>query len=74
MKTKQPNPWAALDAVMKTDPEPTGPDWFTVEEFTLRYGGSTSNNHKKLLKDKRFTHWKGISARSRRTVTKFKLL
>ena len=38
MKTKtQHNPWAALDALMKTDPEPMGPEWFTIGQFAVRY-------------------------------------
>ena len=72
MKTKtQHNPWAALDALMKADPEPTGPEWFTVYDYTDRYGGSTSGNAAKLKRDTRFKQWTGISGESRRRTTKY---
>ena len=31
------DPWAALDAIMATDPEPMGPEWFTRSQFQERY-------------------------------------
>lgn len=67
------SPWAKLDAIMKADPEPAGPEWFTVEQFTMRYGGSHGGNHAKLRRDKRLERWKGTSADTRRTLTKYRL-
>ena len=32
------NPWAALDAIMAKEQEPTGPEWFTQDDFEARYG------------------------------------
>ena len=34
----QPNPWAALDAIMAKEQEPIGPEWFTQDDFEARYG------------------------------------
>jgi len=42
------DPWAALDAIMATEPEPMGPEWFTVREFAQRYKMSTRNAQQKL--------------------------
>jgi len=72
MKTKkQSNPWAALDAMMKSDPEPTGPEWFTVQQYTERYGGSVQHNTSKLNRDTRLKRWKGTSGHNRRITVKY---
>jgi len=32
------NPWAEMDALMNSNVEPTGEEWFTTEQFAGRYG------------------------------------
>ncbi len=63
MKTKtQSNPWAALDALMKTDPEPTGPEWFTTDDFAERYKltvGGAAQRLKALVTAGKLKKWKG---------------
>jgi len=49
-KTLRPtDPWAAMDALMACDPEPTGPGWFTVAEFADRYKICRRTAHQRLL-------------------------
>ena len=33
MKPTKNNPWAAMDAIVNANPEPTGEEWFTVEQY-----------------------------------------
>lgn len=67
------DPWAALDALMKTEPEPTGPEWFTVDQYTARYGGSRGHNYQKLIRDRRLEQWKGTGASTKRVTLKFRV-
>jgi len=46
--SKRTDPWAALDAIMATDPEPMGPEWFTCAEFADRYKMNPRTAHAKL--------------------------
>lgn len=49
-KTSRPtDPWAAMDALMAYEPEPTGPEWFTVQEFVQRYKMVHRTGHARLL-------------------------
>lgn len=63
MKTKtQHNPWAALDALMKADPEPTGPEWFTIGQFAVRYDLThcgAAGRLGKMERAKQVVKWKG---------------
>ncbi len=63
MKTKtQHNPWAALDALMKTDPEPMGPEWFTIGQFAVRYDmthAGAAVRLGKMERAKNVVKWKG---------------
>lgn len=73
---KQSNPWAALDALMKTDPEPTGPEWVTAEQFGARYGLSARaafNKLKGLQSVGKMKRWKGLSLTTRRITTKWSI-
>lgn len=56
-KSKATNPWDAIDALVKTEPEPTGPEWFTIKQYTARYGGNIQHNQRKLRDDFRFEMW-----------------
>lgn len=68
---KQSNPWAAIDAIVKANPEPVGPEWFTVKEYSDRYGGAPNQNHAKLSADPRFKKWTGVGSSTRRVISKF---
>lgn len=73
---KSSSPWSRLDAIMKSDPEPTGPEWFTAEQFCQRYGISFGHAHQKLRAMKaegKVEAWKGTGADSRRTIIKYRL-
>ena len=73
-KSPVTDPWAAIDALVKTDPEPTGPEWFTLKEFSQRYGlslyGATARL-RKLEQAGKVKSWQGTSAANRRLVLKF---
>lgn len=77
MKTKtQHNPWAALDALMKTDPEPTGPEWFTIGQFAVRYDLTHCGAAVRLGKMERagkVISWKGRAAGSSCIKRKYRL-
>ena len=48
-KTSKPtDPWAALDAIMATEPEPMGEEWFTCAQFADRYKINPRTAHAKL--------------------------
>lgn len=69
------DPWAALDRIMKSDPEPVGPEWFTVEQFSARYELSR-HAHRKLmdmLDSGVVERWKGLSRENRRITVKYRL-
>ena len=76
MKTKPTdNPWAKLDALMKTEPEPMGAEWFTVGQFAARYGmspeGSRARIHR-MKAAKKLEHWKGVGGPHRRLLNKYR--
>jgi hypothetical protein len=48
MPTKAESPWAAVDALLAADREPTGPEWFTKAQFEQRYGVSKYVAKRKL--------------------------
>jgi hypothetical protein len=77
MKTRN-NPWAALDAMMKTEPEPTGPGWFTVQDFLNRYGkGRTytwaAQNLRAMHVAGKVEKWVGSSAGRNGKLLKYKI-
>lgn len=60
--TKPINPFAALDTLLLQEAEPTGPEWFTVNQFASHYQYSRSHAHAKLRELERtgkLTSWKG---------------
>lgn len=70
------NPWAALDSIMKMDPEPVGHDWFTARDFAARYGLSECRAAAKLAAMHlagSVKRWKGVGAVNRRLTTKYRL-
>jgi len=74
MKTTKQSPWSRLDAIMKADPEPTGPGWFTVEECAVRYDMSLSRARASLNAKHRagvVKRWQGISKTNHRDTTKY---
>jgi hypothetical protein len=75
-KSQLTNPWAAIDALMKTDPEPTSPEWFTIRQFAVRYGLTHGGAAVRLLKMERAKHvisWKGRAAGSSCIKLKYRL-
>lgn len=72
-KTSKPtDPWAALDALIKFVPEPTGPEWFTVAQFASRYSLSEGQARKRccdMAKQGVLDHWLGGSAASNGRIT-----
>lgn len=74
-KSQLTDPWAAIDALVKTDPEPTGPEWFTAAQFGERYGYDAATAHNKLdrlVKLGRLRSWKGLASANRRVTTKYR--
>jgi hypothetical protein len=75
-KLKPTDPWAALDAIVKYEAEPTGPEWFTVEQFAERYKisyASAGSKCQRMHRDGKLNLWKGLSTTSRRTINKYSL-
>jgi len=61
MKT-QNNPWAAMDAIVNANPEPTGEEWFTSAAYAQRYGCTSHAARNKLAHMKEqgiIEQWKG---------------
>jgi hypothetical protein len=74
-KSKPIDPWAAIDALIKPNPEPCGPGWFTVREFAIRYGMAESGAIKRLKRmvaAGTMESWIGVSDQTRRTTCKFR--
>ena len=68
------DPWAAVDAIVKREVEPTGPEWFTAEQFADRYKLSARQAWSicnRLVKEGKFRHWKGTAANTRRITNKY---
>jgi len=75
MKPTKNNPWAAMDAIVNANPEPTGAEWFTVEQYAKRYGCTGDAAYGRLCgmhEGGRVDRWTGTSAASRRTTTKWR--
>lgn len=69
------NPFAKLDELFKQEEEPTGPEWFTAEEFAAHYGISAHRARSILLdlyKNDKVERWKGTSSQTRRTLCKYR--
>ena len=61
MKTKN-NPWAAMDAIVNANPEPTGEEWFTSAAYALRYACTSHSARNRLSQMKEqgiVEQWKG---------------
>lgn len=50
MKPSKNNPWAAMDAIVNANPEPTGREWFTSVEYGQRYEFSPDAARHKLTR------------------------
>lgn len=75
MKSKPTNPWAALDSMMRYSIEPTGPEWFTAQQFAKRYGYSQQHSHKVLegmVEAGKVEKWTGTLAGARRRGCKYR--
>lgn len=73
-KSQAINPWAAIDAMVKQDPEPMGPEWFTVGDFAVRYRYSlpqSASRCKAMHLAGKLKRWIGVSANNRRKTTKY---
>jgi hypothetical protein len=68
--SKLTDPFAAIDAIVAETSGPTGPEWFTIAQYTKRYGGNREHNMRRLKKDPRFVVW---SDPARRKPNKYKL-
>lgn len=69
-----PDPWAAVDAIVKREIEPTGPEWFTPRQFADRYHVSLNRAHEvcnRLAKEGKLRRWKGTSLTTHKTATKY---
>jgi len=76
MKTTKNNPWAAMDAIVNANPEPTGEEWFTVDQFAERYKLSRAGADgrlRRLMAGGILDRWKGVSGSSSRTNTKWRV-
>jgi hypothetical protein len=67
------DPWAALDKLYNSNPEPTGPEWFTVQEYAERYGLSINGSASRLNNDKRLEKWIGMGGPNKRTLAKYRI-
>lgn len=63
MKSKPTdNPFAQLDAILNRTPEPTGPEWFTSEQYAHHTGltvGRCRDTLRKLVADGLAVQWTG---------------
>jgi len=75
MKT-QNNPWAAMDAIVNANPEPTGEEWFTVDQFAARYklsaSGAAGRLHR-MMTVGILDRWKGVGGSTIRNHTKWRV-
>lgn len=72
--SKPTDPWAALDALVKREAEPTGPEWFTVEQFAERYRMSQKSARNKcceMHKGGILKRWQGINPLNKRMMNKY---
>lgn len=74
MKTPKINqPWSRIDAIMNACKEPQGPEWFTLEQFALRYGLSYGRARAEIKKLRpKLKSWKGVLGETGRTTCKFR--
>lgn len=73
--SKNIDPWAAMDALVKQEAEPTGLEWFTVMQFAERYGLSENGAYGKItnyFRAGKLERWKGTGFHCRRTLTKYR--
>lgn len=77
-KTSKPtDPWAALDAIMATEPEPMGAEWFTVLDFANRYkmGRSGAQSRcQKLCNAGLAETWAGVVSATGKFTRKYRVL
>lgn len=73
-KSTATDPWAALDAIVKREEEPTGPEWFTVDQFAERYKMSDSRARfrcDQMYRKGQLKRWQGIGSGSKRMMNKY---
>ena len=74
--SKATDPWAALDAIVKREQEPVGPEWFTIDQFSERYQLSNKTSREKccqLHKEGKLKRWTGFSPAYKRIIVKYSL-
>ena len=73
---KQSDPWAALDAIMATEPEPMGPEWLTLWQLADRFNLSrpgAQHRAEKWLREGRISVWTGKLGQSKRIGNKYRV-
>lgn len=73
---KSTDPWGDIDKLMAHAAEPTGPEWFTVEQFRQRYGLGLNGAHNRvrsLARDGVLEVWKGKVAGVNAITCKYRL-
>lgn len=65
--------WAEMDKLYASNPEPMGAEWFTVEQFALRYGLSRSGAAHRLRGDNRLESWVGHGGPKKRILRKYRI-
>jgi hypothetical protein len=76
MKPSKNNPWAAMDAIVNTNPEPMGDGWFSTQEYVDRYKCTRDSAYGRLLRMKAaglVDRWSGMGVTNRRTTTKWRV-
>lgn len=72
--SKPTDPWAAIDALVKQESEPVGPEWLTVEQFAARYNinkRQAALKCCKMLKQGQLKRWQGFSQATHRIINKY---
>jgi len=74
-KTNTPaDPWSAMDAIVNATAEPTGPEWFTVKDYSARYKVALPTAWTRLTRaDAMLERWTGYSPAARRRLSKFRV-
>lgn len=67
------DPWAAIDAIVLANKEPMGEEWFTIDQYRARYGGSREGTASKLNRDLRFEKWRGFCKATQRITRKYRI-
>lgn len=65
-----------MDRLVAYSKEPMGPEWFTVTEYSNRYGVSVARAHAKLRalhKQELLDKWTGIGGPNKRLLHKYRV-